>query len=61
MGLILGVSLVGLSLRRTRLDYEPDRARCMSCGRCFSYCPREQWRRQRKPAQHASPAAQGYL
>lgn len=31
--------LFGLSVWRSRTDYEPDRARCFSCGRCFEYCP----------------------
>ncbi|MCF7837367.1 MAG: hypothetical protein K9N49_01935, partial [Candidatus Marinimicrobia bacterium] len=46
-GLLLGAllamtvvaRLLGLSIWRSRTDYEPDRARCFSCGRCFSYCP----------------------
>ena len=44
VGLVLGVKLVHLSVRRRRTDYEPDRAGCVSCGRCFWYCPGEQAR-----------------
>jgi NosR/NirI family transcriptional regulator, nitrous oxide reductase regulator len=44
VGLAFASRLIGLSLRRTRKDYEPDRAMCFSCGRCFTYCPREQLR-----------------
>ena len=44
VGLVLGVKLVQLSIRRRRTDYEPDPARCVSCGRCFWYCPSEQAR-----------------
>jgi NosR/NirI family nitrous oxide reductase transcriptional regulator len=41
VGLVIGVKLIHLSIRRRRVDYEPDRAACVSCGRCFWYCPRE--------------------
>jgi len=44
VGLVLGVKLIHLSVRRRRVDYEPDRAGCVSCGRCFWYCPNEQSR-----------------
>ena len=30
--------------RRRNTDYQPDRGECFSCGRCFSYCPREHLR-----------------
>lgn len=43
-GLVIGLKLVSLSLRRRRTDYQPDRARCVSCGRCYWYCPGEQVR-----------------
>jgi NosR/NirI family transcriptional regulator, nitrous oxide reductase regulator len=42
VGLVIGVKLIYLSIRRRRTDYEPDRAACVSCGRCFWYCPGEQ-------------------
>ena len=45
VGLILAAKLVHLSIRRRRDDYRPDRAACVSCGRCFEYCPLEQVRR----------------
>ena len=41
IGLLLGVKLVQLSLRRQRVDYHPERAGCVSCGRCFKSCPVE--------------------
>jgi len=44
VGLVFGVKLVQLSLRRRRTDFEPDRAACVSCGRCFWNCPKEQER-----------------
>jgi ferredoxin len=43
-GLVVGVKLVHLSIRRRREEYLPDRASCVSCGRCFWYCPVEQAR-----------------
>jgi len=43
-GLVIGVKLVMLSIRRRRTDYQPDRSRCVSCGRCYWYCPNEQVR-----------------
>jgi len=42
LGLILGGKLILLSLRPAQRDYEAERAGCVSCGRCFKYCPKEQ-------------------
>jgi NosR/NirI family transcriptional regulator, nitrous oxide reductase regulator len=42
VGLVIGVKLIHLTLRRRRADYQPDRAGCIACGRCFWYCPEEQ-------------------
>ncbi|HNX52180.1 MAG TPA: 4Fe-4S binding protein [Pontiellaceae bacterium] len=39
IGLVIGCKLIGVSIRRKRTDYEPDRGTCYSCGRCFKYCP----------------------
>ena len=44
VGLVLGVKLIYLSIRRRRVDFQPDTANCVSCGRCFWYCPCEQVR-----------------
>jgi ferredoxin len=44
IGLVVGAKLVHLSLRRRRVEFEPDHAGCVSCGRCFWYCPEEQQR-----------------
>jgi ferredoxin len=38
-GLIIGLALVNLSLKRARKTYEINRTACVACGRCFSYCP----------------------
>ena len=45
VGLVVGLKLVGLSVRRRRGDYEPDDASCIACGRCFATCPVEQAKR----------------
>ena len=44
VGLVLGAKWIHLSVRRRRTDYQPDPTRCVSCGRCFWYCPSEQAR-----------------
>ncbi len=44
VGLVVAVKLLHLSIRRRRTDYQPDKANCVSCGRCFWYCPHEQLR-----------------
>jgi polyferredoxin len=41
LGLVVGVKLVGRSIKRRRTDYEADRSSCVACGRCFEFCPRE--------------------
>jgi NosR/NirI family transcriptional regulator, nitrous oxide reductase regulator len=41
IGAVFGVSLVGASIRRTRVSYEPDRGACLSCARCYMSCPVE--------------------
>lgn len=39
LGLSLGIGFFRLTIRNIRTDYEPDRGRCYSCGKCFRYCP----------------------
>ena len=41
LGLVIALKLIVHSVRRTRIDYEADRAGCLACGRCFEYCPKE--------------------
>jgi NAD-dependent dihydropyrimidine dehydrogenase PreA subunit len=41
LGLSLGISLVSLTTRKTRIGYKPHQGKCYSCGRCFKYCPVE--------------------
>lgn len=39
IGLVIGMALLRLSLKRTRKQYEINHAACVACGGCFSYCP----------------------
>jgi len=39
LGLSLGIGFFRLTVRDIRTDYEPDRGRCYSCGKCFKFCP----------------------
>jgi polyferredoxin len=39
IGLVIGCKLIAVSILRKRTGYEPDRGTCLSCGRCFKYCP----------------------
>lgn len=42
LGLVIGFSLIKLSIFRKRNDYVPDKVNCLSCGRCMDYCPVKQ-------------------
>ncbi|WP_430936302.1 4Fe-4S binding protein [Saccharicrinis sp. 156] len=39
IGLVLGLTLINLSIKRSRKTYEIEHNDCVACGRCFSYCP----------------------
>ncbi|MCU0857164.1 MAG: 4Fe-4S binding protein [Pontiellaceae bacterium] len=39
IGLMIACRLIAVSILRKRTGYEPDRGTCLSCGRCFKYCP----------------------
>lgn len=41
LGLVFGAKLIGLSVKRAATIYDPDDADCVSCGRCYKYCPKE--------------------
>ena len=55
VGLVILVKLVHLSIRRRRDDYEPDPATCVSCGRCFAYCPIERGRIKQRGGRPPKP------
>jgi NAD-dependent dihydropyrimidine dehydrogenase PreA subunit len=48
IALIFALRYLDTFRRKRREDYEPDRYECFSCGRCFSYCPREHVRLAQK-------------
>ncbi|MBO7419013.1 MAG: 4Fe-4S binding protein [Bacteroidaceae bacterium] len=39
MGLVVGLKLINLSLKRTRKEYEIAYGNCIACAKCFEYCP----------------------
>jgi ferredoxin len=39
IGLVFGFTLASVSIFRFRADYEPNKGTCLSCARCFDYCP----------------------
>ena len=39
IGLVIALRLIALATRRTREDYQADRASCVACGRCYEFCP----------------------
>jgi len=41
VGLVIGGKLIQSTLRRRREEYSVDPSRCVSCGRCFWYCPNQ--------------------
>ncbi len=41
VGLVVGLKLISLRQPELHTVYEPDRATCLGCGRCYSYCPKE--------------------
>ena len=45
VGLVFGIKLILLTVRRKQTGYGIDRGLCLSCGRCFAYCPYELVRR----------------
>lgn len=44
LALAIWCKLISLAIRRAREDYTPNKATCLSCGRCFRSCPVEQKR-----------------
>lgn len=58
LGAVVGMTLVRLSLQRTREDYTPDTQTCLSCGRCFRACPQEHSRLKKRAASSDAARAQ---
>jgi len=44
LSLILFIKLVNLSVKKKRPEFEIDKTACISCGKCFIYCPYEKVR-----------------
>ena len=44
LGLVIGLTLISLSTKRSRKTYGIDDADCVACGRCFGYCPQNFFR-----------------
>jgi len=44
LSLILFIKLINLSIKKRRQEYEIDKGSCVSCGKCFIYCPYEKVR-----------------
>ena len=44
IGAVFATTFIRTYLRRSRTGYEPDKERCLSCARCFAYCPSEHLR-----------------
>jgi NosR/NirI family transcriptional regulator, nitrous oxide reductase regulator len=42
VGLVIAARIIAYSMVRERKDYIADRTACLSCGRCFRYCPVEE-------------------
>lgn len=57
IGLVIGVKLISLSFDEGHDVYEPDRASCLACARCYSYCPKELVRVKRAEKKDASKPA----
>lgn len=47
IALVVALKLIHLTLLSRSRDYEADRGSCLSCGRCFEFCPQEHQRRDR--------------
>jgi NosR/NirI family transcriptional regulator, nitrous oxide reductase regulator len=39
LGLSLGIGFFTPTIRNLRTEYKPDRGRCVSCGKCWKFCP----------------------
>jgi ferredoxin len=39
LGLFFGIGLIQHAVVQKRNDYEPNKGNCVSCGKCYKYCP----------------------
>jgi len=39
IGLVIGLTLIGMARFYYRTDYTPNKGTCLSCARCMDYCP----------------------
>ncbi len=46
IGLVLGLRMISMSVRRHRQEYQADPATCVACARCYASCPVEHARVQ---------------
>jgi len=53
IGLVVGLKLIALGVRRKRTEFETDAVRCVACTRCFDFCPQEH--KRRRALQTATP------
>jgi ferredoxin len=44
IGFVFGLTLIRLAIHKKESQYRIDQGTCLSCGRCFIYCPYEQVR-----------------
>ena len=42
IGLVIGLTLINLSVKRSRKQYEIEHKNCVACGKCFGYCPQKE-------------------
>lgn len=55
VGLVFGLTLISVSEPHERPVYDPDPADCVSCGRCYVYCPKEIVRVKRIQSKNVIP------
>jgi NosR/NirI family transcriptional regulator, nitrous oxide reductase regulator len=44
LGLVIGLKLIGVSVFRSRSEFEIDQANCVACARCYRSCPMDRQR-----------------
>lgn len=54
-GLVVALKLIELNSFERRCSFEPDRANCVACARCYTHCPNEQARIKRELRAKAIP------